>query len=274
LFHGARLDRDHLVEIAAHDFDTVEVFATKTHFNYHDPAAAAQLAEWLDDTRLTLNSLHAPICASLVGGVWGDVFSTAVGDEARRRKAMDEARAALALAATVPYKYLVVHLGVPTLGDVPTVGDNNRQAARRSVEELHEAASAAGVRLALEVIPNPLSNAEALVHLIEEDLELADVGICLDAGHAFIMGDVVDTIETCSGHLVTTHLHDNGGKTDDHLVPFDGGIDWPSALLAMQKIGYDGAWIFEVADTGSAKDVLKRTARARDRFIQELTISL
>lgn len=270
LFHGARLDRDHLVEIAAHDFDAVEVFATKTHFNYHDRAAAAQLAEWLDDTRLTLNSLHAPICASLVGGVWGDVFSTAVGDEARRRTALDEARAALALAATVPYKYLVVHLGVPTLGDVPTMGDNNRQAARRSVEELHEAAAAAGVRLALEVIPNPLSNAEALVQLIEEDLELPDVGICLDAGHAFIMGDVVDTIETCSGHLVTTHLHDNRGKTDDHLVPFDGGIHWASALLAMQKVGYDGAWIFEVADTGSAKDVLKRTARARDRFAREL----
>lgn len=275
LFHGARLDRDHLVEIAAHDFDTVEVFATRTHFDYHDPAAAARLAEWLDDTRLTLNSLHAPICASLVGGVWGEPFSTAPGDETRRRRAVDEAKAALAVAATVPYDYLVVHLGIPTLGGAAaeqsrTAGDNSRQAARRSVEELHAAATAAGVRLALEVIPNPLSTPEALVHLIEEELELAGTGICLDAGHAFVMGDVVDAIESCSGHLVTTHLHDNGGKSDDHLVPFDGGIDWPAALLALQKIGYDGAWIFEVADTGSAADVLKRTARARDRFVREL----
>ncbi len=47
LFHAARLDREHLVEIAAHDFETVEVFATKTHFDYHDPAAIAQLGEWL-----------------------------------------------------------------------------------------------------------------------------------------------------------------------------------------------------------------------------------
>lgn len=279
LFHAARLDREHLVEIAAHDFEAVEVFATKTHFDYHDPAAIAQLGEWLDDTRLTLNSLHAPICASLAGDVWGEPFSTAIGDETRRRTALDEARAALAVAAAVPYKYLVVHLGVPTMGFEPGAlsqaqGDNNRQAARRSVEDLHAAATAAGVQLALELIPNPLSTAEALVQLIEDELELADVGICLDAGHAFILGDVVEAIETCSGHLVTTHLHDNHGKRDDHLVPFGGGIDWPAALLAMQKVGYDGAWMFEVADTGSAADVLTRTARARDRFARELTITL
>ncbi len=270
LFHGSRLDRDHLVEIAAHGFTAVEVFATKTHFDYQDPHAIAELAEWLDDTRLTLNSFHAPICASLVNGVWGESFSTAIGDETRRRKALDEARAAIALAATVPYKYLVVHLGVPIIGGMETAGDNSRQAARRSIEELHEAAVAAGVTLALEVIPNPLSSADTLVHLIEDELELPDVGICLDVGHAFIMGDVVDAIETCSGHLVTTHLHDNHGKSDDHLVPFDGGIDWSAALLGMQKIGYDGAWIFEVADTGSPLDVLARTARARDRFAREL----
>lgn len=275
LFHGARLDRDHLVEIAAHGFDAVEVFATKTHFDYHDPRAAEQLAEWLDDTRLTLNSLHAPICASLVGGVWGEAFSTAIGDEARRRRALDEARAALGLAATVPYKHLVVHLGVPTLGAGPgTAGDNNRQAARRSIEDLHAAAAEAGVGLALEVIPNPLSSAEALVHLIEEELDLPNIGICLDVGHAFLMGDAVDAVETCSGHLVTTHLHDNRGKSDDHLVPFDGGIDWPSVLLAMQKIGYDGAWMFEVADTGSPQDVLARTARARERLARALLASL
>jgi sugar phosphate isomerase/epimerase len=271
LFHGARLDREHLVEIAAHGFDAVEVFATKTHFDYHDPRAAEQLAEWLDDTRLTLNSLHAPISASLVNGVWGEAFSTAIGDDTRRRKALDEIRVALGVAATVPYKHLVVHLGVPTLGDMPTTGDNNRQAARRSIDDLHAAAAEAGVGLALEVIPNPLSSAEALVHLIEEELDLSDVGICLDVGHAFIMGDVVDAVETCSGHLVTTHLHDNGGESDDHRVPYDGGIDWPSVLLAFQKIGYDGAWMFEVADTGAPRDVLARTASARDRFARALS---
>ena len=67
-----------------------------------------------------------------------------------------------------------------------------------------------------------------------------DLGICMDVGHARLMGDVVDAIETCSGHLITTHLHDNRGRNDDHLVPGKGVIDWDATLLAFQKVGYDG----------------------------------
>ena len=47
LYHGARLDRDHLVEIAAHGFETVEIFATRTHFDYHDDRAIAEIADHL-----------------------------------------------------------------------------------------------------------------------------------------------------------------------------------------------------------------------------------
>jgi sugar phosphate isomerase/epimerase len=271
LYHADRLDREHLVEIAAHDFEAVEVFATRTHFDYHDREAVSALAEWLEDTRLTLNSLHAPICASLVDGVWGETFSTAVVDEARRRRALAEAEAALSVARTIPYRFLVVHLGVP---GTDTAGDNSREAARRSLDDLQRMADAVNVRLALEVIPNPLSSATALVHLIEEELEAPQVGICLDVGHAYLMGDPIEAVETCSGHLVTTHLHDNQGRTDDHLVPFEGSIDWAAALLALQKIGYDGAWMFEVANTGSARAVLERTSRARRRFEEMLNQGL
>jgi sugar phosphate isomerase/epimerase len=82
------------------------------------------------------------------------------------------------------------------------------------------------------------------------------------------MGDLVDTIETLSGHLVTTHVHDNRGRTDDHLVPFAGSIDWDAAMTATQKVGYEGTLVFEVSDTGNAVEVLKRTAAARARLEQ------
>ena len=36
LFHSERLERDHLVEIAAHGFDSLELFATRSHFDYRD----------------------------------------------------------------------------------------------------------------------------------------------------------------------------------------------------------------------------------------------
>jgi sugar phosphate isomerase/epimerase len=272
LYHDQRLDRDHLVEIAAHGFSCIELFATRTHFDYHDSVAVRTLAEWLDDTRLTLNSMHAPISASLVNGEWGETFSNALADDQRRRRAIAEAEAALAVAQTIPYRHLVVHLGVPDSGRM-VPGDNSRDAARRSVEQLCEIAERAGVQLALEVIPNDLSSADSLVSFIEDDLEGAKVGICMDVGHAFLMGDLGDAIEACSGHLVTTHLHDNRRKADDHLTPGEGGIDWPSALMSLQKIGYEGTWLFEVANTSSPKTVLERTEKARRKFEQLLDMS-
>lgn len=265
LYHDQRLDRDHLVEIAAHGFDCIELFATRTHFDYHDSVAVRSLAEWLEDTRLELNSVHAPICASFLHGAWGEAFSNAITDETRRRRTMAEAEAALAVSQTIPFRHLVVHLGVPdSVGHGSS--DNSREAARRSIEELHGIADRANVQLALEVIPNQLSSAESLVSFIENDLEGARVGICMDVGHAHLMGDVGDAIETCSGHLVTTHLHDNRRKSDDHLAPGDGGIDWPAALVSLQKIGYDGTWLFEVANVSTPKAVLEKTAAARQRF--------
>lgn len=265
LFHEHRLNREHLVHIAAHGFEAIELFATRSHFDYHDEHAATELAEWLADTQLELHSVHAPIIQSLKGGKWVDPFSNASRDEASRKTALQEAAAAIALARHLPYRHLVLHLGTPTTERV-AANDNQPELARRTVEEIVEKASQANVRVALEVIPNALSSATALVHLIEEQLDGVDVGICLDYGHAHLMGDLGDAIETVSGHLWATHVHDNDGKRDEHLVPYAGTIDWEAAMMETQKIGYDGTLMFEVTDTGDPVRVLERCVKARERL--------
>ena len=263
LYHEQRLSREHLAQIASYGFEAVEVFATRSHFDYHEPAAIAQLAEWLKETGLALHGIHAPITNRLLpGDRWGDAISNAVGDSAQRQAAVKEADAALNIARQIPAEVFVVHLGTPTAKG----GENNRTAALRSVEEICRLAEPIGIRVALEVIPNPLSDAGALVDLLEKDLELPRTGICLDFGHAFLMGDVADTIETVAEHLITTHVHDNGGKKDDHLVPFEGRINWDIALMTMQKVGYDGTYLMELANTGSPAAVLEQAKAARARF--------
>ena len=271
LFHQSRLTREHLVHIAAHGFETVELFATRPHFDYHDEQAIQGLGEWLADTQLELHSIHAPIVEGMMNGRWVGSYSNASGDEKRRAAAIAETRAALDVARRLPYRYLVAHLGMPAAEQVPA-NDNQRDAARRSIEEIAAMAAQVGVHVALEVIPNNLSDAASLVRLIEEDLDGLDVGICLDYGHAYLMGDLGDAIETISGHLLTTHVHDNGGRRDDHLVPFAGTIDWDAAMMETQKIGYDGVLMLEVTDTGDFLDVLKRSVAARERLEKTFVI--
>lgn len=269
LYHNQRLAREHLLEIAAHGFEAVEVFATRTHIDYHNPAAIADLQQWLAEAGLELSGIHAPIGEAYEGGRWSGPLSLASGDREGRQRAVAETERALHIARRIPVRVLVAHLGLPRLQQ--NRGGDSRAAARRSVEELQRTAEPLGVRIALEVIPNELSRAGSLVHFIETELDEIDVGLCLDVGHAHIDGDVVDAIETTAEHLVTTHVHDNRGKSDEHLVPFDGTVDWPAALTALQKVGYDGPVVFELDAHGSARDTLKKARKARERMEPLLT---
>jgi sugar phosphate isomerase/epimerase len=264
LFHNYRLVRDHLVEIGAHGFERVELFATRTHFDYRNPATVADLQQWLAEAQLELHGVHAPVGESFTSGRWGPMLSLASADADARARAVEEAEAALQIARRIPFGVLIAHLGVPRTQASPS--DNSRDGARRSIDALRCRAEPLGVRVAVEVIPNELSRAGSLVHFIEEVLEGTDVGICLDFGHAHMDGDLVDAIETVSEHLITTHVHDNRGRTDDHLVPFEGTIDWPAALTAVQKVGYDGTLLLEIAAHGSAKDTLQKARKAREKM--------
>jgi sugar phosphate isomerase/epimerase len=275
LYHGQRLSRDHLLEIAAHGFELVEVFATRSHFDYHNPAAVADLQQWLAEAGLELRSVHAPIAERFTGGRWSGTLSIASADPEARARAVGEAERALHIARRIAVPVLVAHLGIPRAQPRdPEVGtQDTRAAARRSIEELMRLAQPLGVRIAVEVLPNELSRAGSLVHFVEDDVkldDLADAGICLDFGHAHLDGDLVDAIETVSEHLIATHVHDNAGRSDDHLLPFDGTIDWPAALTAVQKIGYDGPLMLEVNPRGTTRETLARARQARQRMEQFL----
>jgi sugar phosphate isomerase/epimerase len=263
LYRQHRLTRDHVFEIAAYGFEAIEVFAERTHLDYHNPSVVSDLQQWLAEARLELHGIHAPI-SDPAGSRPGEFMSIASAEAKARAQAVAEVERALQVARRIPMKVLVVHLGWPRTHR--GLGGSNRDAARRSIEELSKVAEPLGVRIAVEVIPNDLSRPGSLVDFAEEDLEFAEIGICLDAGHAHLEGDLVEAIETVSGHLATIDVHDNHGRADDHLVPFEGTIDWPSALTAVQKVGYEGALIFEVAGRGSTRDTLGRARAARRRM--------
>jgi len=263
LYHARRLRRDHLAEVAAHGFGAVEIIATRSHLDYHDAAALDEAAAWLTQEGLRLHSLHAPVMERF-DGRWINPLSIASPDEEARSQAVRETGAALELARRVPVSVLVVHPGLQDSLLSPTVR-NSRDAILRSVEEIVALASPLGVRVALEVIPNGLATAEALAGMLDQ-LDIPELGVCLDFGHAHLQGGVVDAIEALAEVLAATHIHDNGGDRDAHLAPFEGTIDWAGALLALQKVGYDGTMMLELASADPAAPALDRARRAAARL--------
>ena len=264
LYHGQRLQASHLADFASRGFGVVEIVATRSHIDYHDPHALDQVAGWLSDNGLRLHAIHAPVTERIENGRWGPAFTNASPVKHERALAISETAAALELARRVPVSYLVVHVGLPE--NHPGAAADTRDSARRSIQDIAKLASPLGVRVALEVIPNALSTPDSLVRFIEDELEAPELGVCLDLGHANMMGDPVEAIETLSGLLVTTHVHDNGGRRDDHLPPLAGTIDWPGVMIALQKVGYDGVMMLEVAGHGEPLSVLDRAADAARRL--------
>jgi sugar phosphate isomerase/epimerase len=296
LFHDRPLHRDDLAQVAGYGFESIELFATRSHFDYQDGDAIEKLARWLRETGLELHSVHAPIMSAYTphqpgrpSAAGGSIsYSLAAGAHDRREAAVREAVAAREIAKRIPFNVLVVHLGTPA--SARHADDNNRAAAVRSLEEICRSAAAVRVKVAAEVIPNRLSDPATLAALIESELEPGDTGICLDFGHAHLMGDVGDAVETSAEHVITTHVHDNHGRDDEHLVPYLGSIDWDHALVTMQKIGYDGVYVMELAgdakaggapvapasstmlpSTRNAGAILEEARRARQRFERALT---
>ena len=265
LVHGERLERRHVDDIAARGFELIEIFATRTHVDYHDARAIADVRAWLDAAHLEAWSLHAPITEGFVAGGWGRAYSNASPDAAIRQEAVDETRAAIRAAGQLGCSHVVLHLGIPRGQPIPA-GDNDAGAVARSIEPIASACQQAGVGLALELIPNDLSTAPALLRWLDSDLDLGPVGACLDTGHAHLTGGAPEAIEQLSGYITTSHVHDNRGTTDDHLVPFDGTLDWPATLMAFAKIGYTGPYILELPAHDDAARTLERAVKARERI--------
>ncbi|MGV1963594.1 TIM barrel protein [Agrobacterium sp. 22-222-1] len=46
-------------------------------------------------------------------------------------------------------------------------------------------------------------------------------------------------VEQYGDRLITTHINDNFGATDDHLLPFDGRIDWEAVTRAIAATKYE-----------------------------------
>ena len=265
LYHEERLEKAHLLEISSSGFEAVEVFATRSHFDYHDEAVIRSLKDWLTESRLQLHSVHAPITDVFANGRSQRDFSTATRDNNGRKATMKEMEAALNIARFIPFQYFVVHLGIPS-AQHPSADDNHLDAALRSVEDIHAMAEALDVTVALEVMGNNLSTAPDLVDILERSFEGADLGICMDVGHAHLLGDTADAIEIASEYLITTHVHDNRRQNDDHLVPFQGNINWAATIMALEKIGYDGVLMYEVKAAERPRGVLERAVEARKRL--------
>jgi sugar phosphate isomerase/epimerase len=229
LFVNRKLSAALLGEAARAEFSAIELFCSRGHFDYRSADDARELASWLAGNKLTLHSIHSPTTRDLhLSRESGVPLSISEPERLRRQEAVDEIKRALDLVEFVPFQYCIQH--VARLRDV---ADERRwDATFSSLEHLSLFARHRGITLALENTPGEMATPANLKHFLERT-RLTSVKLCFDAGHANLDGDVLPALETTRDSLVTTHIHDNRGERDDHLLPYEGTIDWDALVPAL-----------------------------------------
>lgn len=232
-FADERLGSHVLDRVLAAGLKEIEIFAARQHINYCDPNHVRDVAQWFEDHNLSLYSVHAPLYADESWGRLGGLaVSIAYLERRHRIDSMDEIKRALEMAEHLPFRYLVLHLG-----RFEEEYDLRKfDAAFTSIEHLKIFAKERGTCLLLENTPGELSTPERLVQFLNYT-RLDDVKVCFDTGHAHMGAGVRPSFQILKDRVACVHVHDNHREKDEHLLPFEGGIDWGETTGDLRGLG-------------------------------------
>ncbi len=188
------------------------------------------------------SQMHAP---------YGDLdLQLGSADKAVQMKGMEKSKEWLKYASILRVKVLVFHTAWNKKSEGLSKEEQVAQdkAVNREVfADIGKFGGEVGVKVAVE---NRLEGGFGSKPCDMLDIVLADpdhLGVCLDTGHANVNGlGSGQFVRELGKHLIATHIHDNDGRTDLHLLPYMGNIHWPDFFRAIEEAPYRGPLIIEI----------------------------
>ncbi|MCY3822968.1 MAG: sugar phosphate isomerase/epimerase [Nitrospinae bacterium] len=243
LFAYEPLRFEHLKEAAGAGFEKIELWAMTPNFDLENETRLKALKKWLADLSLTTSTFHAPFYADLSEARQGRWLSLAATDSGAREAAIQKTIQALRAFRPLGARVAVLHPSAPGKAGDPDTYD----ALEASIERLLPVAEETDAVLAIENIPSALGRAEPLADFVAR-IDHPRLRICIDTGHALITegNKTKRAIERLAPLCAATHLHDNDGRSDAHLIPGEGAFEWPSFFTTLDARGYPGTLALEL----------------------------
>jgi len=241
LFVSRKLTRDLISQIGGAGFHGVEIFCSRSHFDYTSRAEIQNIAGALADAKLKLVSLHAPTSRDLSATrEGGQPLSICEVERVRRIEAMDELKRAIDVAEELRFSRMIFHMG----GSRETADPRKRDAAFSSFEHLILHAKHVGVTVCVENTTSEMGSPAYLRSFIDETR--LDLRVNFDIGHAHLADGaeenrVAEGFEPLRAFVASAHIHDNHGEKDEHLPPYEGSIDWEAAVKLLKTAPDVGA---------------------------------
>jgi sugar phosphate isomerase/epimerase len=222
-------------------FKYLEIRCEKGHFNHEDKKEIERLKSILKKKSLSGISLHPP--------VWVDIANK---EEWTRMKSVREVEKVILVAKRLNIPKIVLH---------PGMGAGDIDKAKESLSELVEFADEWDAKLILEnTFPDNFGSGIDELQAISDKFKLP---VCVDTSHASARADILARLlDIFQDRIEHFHLSDSMMEgTDDHLIPYEGKINWEPVVGFMQT--HKGFAIFEVPyrNNPETTETLKKIVR-------------
>ena len=236
LFNPAGLNEsyfDDVKEIKRQGFKSVEVSLGKVGgYKMNMEQCIEKVGDGLQavlDEGLALNSIHMPFHRF--------IYITSY-DEEVRSWAMDEFRKLIEVCDKYNPKHYVFHS--KTKSREEPFWDLRKPALIKSFTEM------VGMTKNNICMENMIGSCTKTVANMVDILEQVEGGkCCIDMNH-FLQDKVEDAIVALAKWLRAVHVSDYDGVFEKHWLPKEGTNDWMAIIAALEKVGYEGAFTYEV----------------------------
>ena len=215
--------------------------------NYRELAEAARRIS--DEKGFPITQTHAPF--NFPGKFWNDpvVFEEMI---------MPRMIRSIEISAMLGAKVTIVHPfhSVVYRGNEEWLFEKNMEYYRSLIPYAKEY----GIKIAVEnmfqadplrkfIVADTYSDPHEFVRYVDT-LDSEYIVACLDVGHvALPLSDyTAQDVIRILGHdrLQSLHIHDNDYRNDQHLLPYQGLLDWMAIAQALGEIDYQGDFTYEV----------------------------
>ena len=228
--------------IAEAGFTHVSLGSNRSHFDYLSKDARQKFTELLNQYSLNIDTIHGP-----------DADNTSIEEF----KGIAE--------ASVEFKAPVVVLHGSPFGFDKDELDSRFLELKKLCREIDVISQNTGITFALEnVLPGP---ATELIRMILLEIDSKYIGFCYDSSHDQIEGPhSFELLEELKRKLVAVHLSDRVKEFVDHVIPWEGFIDWDELCRILKGSNLTFPLLLEVMTTHSAeKDPVKFLTLAYER---------
>lgn len=178
-----------------------------------------------------------------------------------RRASAEYHRLLISRAAQAGIGIFVVHASGEPISDADR--KTHMECACESLALLAEHAGREGAVIAVEDLPRSCLGRDSgeINRLISADGRLR---VCFDTNHLLTGETASEFVAAVGEKIITTHISDYDFLNERHWLPGEGATDWRELVSSLEKVGYGGAWIYEVGFKTPGSIVRGRDLECKD----------